>query len=458
MNSDIHVHTDTYEIDGVKVEIQRSERLGEQCEVATLPGGLTVVLVPKQMTVTYAMLVVRFGARDVAFDVNGVAHTVPDGVAHFLEHKMFALPDGSDANEHFSALGADANAYTDYDKTTFLFHTTESPLPALRILLDLVFQPHFTKENVAHEQGIIHEEILMDEDDPWQKLNEQTMRALYLRHPLRRQVCGTVSSVATITDETLYECYRAFYRPENMHVIVCGNLTMRQILAVVKEALAAHSLDERASATVERRDYEEPATVKQNIVEQHARVSQFMFQIAVKDTNLPAEPVARLRREMAMNLLSEILFSRAAKFYNELFEKGQITTSYSYGYSTTAGAAYHALAGETSNPKALWNMYWKVLSDARRDGLSSEDFERCRKVLYAGYVSEFDSPEDIADLACEAMDNGYCIFDTLMVIGEITQQEVEALLQDCFNQESTVFSFLIPLPNETRMEDDGDVE
>ena len=442
MNFDRYVDVSHATIGQTPVRLEHCVRLGERCERATHASGLTVLLVPKQMTLTYAQLVVGFGARDNTFSVDGRTYRVPDGVAHFLEHKMFANPDGTDANELFSALGADANAWTDYDRTAYLFSTAESPVPALRVLLDMVMTPYFTKENVAKEKGIIREEILMGEDDPWQMLYEQAMRATYSHHALRRRICGTLSSIARITPATLERCYRAFYRPSNMCLVMCGNVTMAEVLAVVDAALPPSG--EEQTKVLRCPDREEAPTVVRCRSCRRARVAQPLFQITLKDTCLPQDGRERLYRESAMNLLSEVLFSRAAPFYGELFEKGLITPGYSYGYSTAQGAAYHAVTGEARDARAVWKKYKQVVAAAQREGLSTEDVERCRRVLYASFVSQFDYPEDIADLTCEAYAGGTGVFDTLEVLQRITKEELETLLREMFLPEATTLCVLRP--------------
>lgn len=431
--------------DGMATEY--SPRLDERCERFVHPSGLVILRFPKQMTQSYAMLVVRFGARDASFRVNGQEHRIPDGVAHFLEHKMFACPDGTDANEAFSALGAEANAWTDYDRTAYLFSTTEQPQAALGVLLDFVLTPYFTDENVAHERGIIREEISMGEDDPWQILYEQTMRAMYWHHPIRRRICGTAASIERITADMLHHCYRSFYRPDNMYLVVCGDVDMNDIVSEVDRALRDRPAD-MALRRVERRQYSEPPTVKARQVEAQANVAKPLFQIAVKDTGMPQDAYGRLRRETAMNLLSEVLFSRAGGFYNRLFEQNLLSPSYSYGFSTTSDVAYHAITGETDDVEAVWREYLDVIERARRDGLDREEVERYRRVLYASFVSEFDFPEDIADLVCEAEGNGYGVFDALRAIAEISCEELEALLKNGFAEQTTTLSVLDPKQND----------
>lgn len=440
--SDAYRISHTYQVGAHEVTVYDSPRLGERCERVLMTNGMTVLLVPKQMTQSYAMLVVRYGAQDIEYQHNGQTVTRPEGVAHFLEHKMFARPDGTDANELLSAVGAESNAWTSYDKTAYLFSTTEAPDKALSILLDFVMTPYFTKENVAHERGIIREEIRMGEDNPWQTLSELTMQSMYTHHPLRRRICGTVDSIEQIDDRTLYEVYGTFYRPDQMFLVVCGDVTVPRVLASIEDVLAAHPVD-LALHEIKRLQISEPPTVSSCRVTDYANVAQPLFEIAVKDTVIPTDPFERLRRETAMNILSEVLFSRAGRFYNELFEAGKITPSYAYGYSTTDGAAYHALTGEADDPEAVFQSYLATLERARREGLDRADVERYRRVMYAGFVSEFDYPEDIADLLCEAEGNGSVLFDSLRAIDEVTYEEVCALL-DVFDERATVFTVLMP--------------
>ncbi len=420
-----------------------SSRLKEQYERVVHPSGLVVLHFPKDMVQSYALLTVRFGAQDVAFDINGKGVRTPDGLAHFLEHKLFARPDGSDANELFSAVGAEANAWTTYDKTAYLFSTVEQTRAALSVLLDFVFHPYFTPENVARERGIIREEIAMGEDDPWQRLNEQTMRAMYRHHPLRHRICGTAASIERIDAEMLYECHRNFYRPDNMYLVTCGRFDMAEIMAAVDTALADRPAD-TVRRQIGRRIDAESFGVAHRRVSSDADLSRSLFQIAVKDIAIPADPYDRLRRETAMNLLSEVLFSRASAFHNGLFERGLIAPGYSYGYSTTLGAAYHALAGETDDVEAVWQAYCETIERARREGLDNAEVERYRRVMYASFVSEFDFPEDVADLICEAEGNGVGLFDTLHAIDEITYDEVCGLLHDHFDECVTTLSVLYP--------------
>lgn len=429
------------------IERIRNERLGECCEVYRHSSGLDILFVPKKCATMHASLIVRFGARDTKFIVNGEHMKCPDGVAHFLEHKMFARPDGSDANDLFSALGADANAWTDYDKTAYLFNTSENASESLRTLIKFVSEPYFTRENVARERGIIREEIAMGEDDPWQKLYEQTMCAMYGRHAVRRKICGTAASIKRITDQTLWRCYNAFYRPSNMYLVVCGDMTMNEIIAAVDEPLNDWSARVESAPSVTRLfDPDRPKTVRSR-VSKTGTVARPIFQIGWKNADLPIDPQQRLRHETEMNILSEMLFCRAGRFYHELFEAGTLSPTYSYGYSTLGGQpgiAHHIVAGEADDPTLVWHAYRDYLNEMRRTGLDREDFERLRRVLYAGFVAEFDFPDGIADLLCEAHGDGHGIFDALSILQNVTFEDVCALFERSFDLKMTVFSTISP--------------
>lgn len=422
-------------------------RLGEAYERMTHPSGLVILLFPKRCVTTYASLIVRYGAQDTAFRMEGKEYKTPDGVAHFLEHKMFARPDGSDANELFSALGADANAWTDYDKTAYLFSTTEPADAALRTLIEFVSEPYFTRENVARERGIIREEIAMGEDDPWQTLYTRSMRAMYLSHGVRRKICGTPTSIARITHQTLKLCYDAFYRPDNMYLIVCGDIDMARVLAAVDEPLTAWAKRTASRPVASPIAVSEPPRLLRRRTVGHGNVSQPLFRICWKDPTYMPDAASRARREVGMSILSEMLFCRAGRFYHELFEAGNISPSYSYECSTLDGhspLAYHAVVGEADDPQLVFDFYCDYLKQVRQTGLLREDFERIRRVLYAGFVAQFDFPDDIAELLCEAEGDGRGLFDALDAIESITFEEIEALFAHSFDEDMTVFSTMIP--------------
>ncbi len=424
-----------------------SERLGEAYHRLTHPSGLEILLFPKKCVTTFATLVLRYGAQDVAFSLDGKEYRVPDGTAHFLEHKMFARPDGTDVSEAFSAVGAEANAWTSYDKTAYLFSTSEPCDEALKILVSFVSEPYFTRENVARERGIIREEIAMGEDDPWTQLYEQSMRAVFVRHGVRRKICGTKTSVGRITPDTLQLCYDAFYRPQNAYLVICGDVTMDRVLSAIQAPLATWHERSQNLPCATKLTVSEPHRLSHARVIRQGGVVRPIFRITWKDTDLPPNPQGQLWRETCMNILSEMLFCRAAPFYDGLFEAGNISPTYSYGYSAMGGAspvAYHSVEGEADDPELVLRTYFDYIDELGKTGLDRADFERMRRVLYAGFVSQFDFPDDIADMLCDTFGEGRGLFDALTVLQTITFEEIEALFSDSFSKGATAFTVITP--------------
>lgn len=418
--------------------------LKEHYDTVTHKSGLTVAVFPKRAASGCAMLSVRFGAQDVCFSLPSTPgeYRTPRGVAHFLEHKLFMNEDGHDVNEKFSDIGAESNAWTDHEKTVYLFETGENFLEALALLLDFVTHPYFTEESIRRECGIIDEEIRTGMDDPWELLYEKSMRAMYAVHPVRYRICGSSSSIARITPQCLYDCYYAFYRPENMALAVCGDVTLEQVLAVCDRMLKGwKERCDRYENGVHRQYRERPEVVHRRVTG-YAPVAKPLFQIGFKDTDIPHDPKERLRRETAMNLVSEIAFSRAGNFYSGLFEGGIITPSYSYGYSMTPQVAYHAVTGESDQPERVLEAYFQALERLDREEISKEDLERCRRVLYAGFLLDLDFPEDIAELLVEAQNDGYALFETLQAIHTIDRDEIAGLLHRMCDTSATALTVI----------------
>lgn len=371
------------------------------------PSGLPVYVFPKKLTSTYAILSTRYGAMDASFRASdGNFITVPDGVAHFLEHKLFENPDGSDSFAKFSVWGADANAYTTANRTAYLFSCTEHFSESLEELLTFVTTPYFTPETVKKEQGIIAEEIRMYDDSPWDRCFQQLIEAMYAECGIRKNICGTERSIGEITDRLLYDCYRVFYQPCNMALVVCGDVTPEEVLAVCDRVLPKGAVQ----IPIERAPFTEPDVVSNRRIEAKMQVAKPIFTLGFKDPVLPADPLARSRRYVAMNLLDEAVFSRAGELYSTLFEEGLLTTSYSYSYSNTDRCAFHTVSGETDDPDAVEARIAAYLERLTETGIAADEIERARRVLYADELQSYDSTEEIANELLSYLFDGADLF------------------------------------------------
>ena len=158
---------------------------------------------------------------------------VPDGIAHFLEHKMFEKEDG-DVFQQFSKQGASANAFTSFTRTAYLFSSTSDTEKNLKTLLDMVQEPYFTEKTVEKEKGIIGQEITMYDDNPDWRLYFGVIENMYHHHPVKIDIAGTIESISHITAELLYECYNTFYHPSNMLIFITGPVNPEEIMEFIR--------------------------------------------------------------------------------------------------------------------------------------------------------------------------------------------------------------------------------
>lgn len=411
-------------------------------------SGLPIYVFPKKLTTAYALFAVNYGSMDNAFSRSEGESpiSVPDGIAHFLEHKLFENEDGSDSFARFAALGADANAYTSYDRTAYLFSATEGFDEALEELLRFVTHPHFTDASVQKEQGIIAEEIRMYEDSPWERSFRILLESMYESSPVRINVCGSEESIAAITPALLYDCYHTFYNPANMILAVCGDVTPEQVMAVANRALPTDFLPKK----VLRAPFSERREVVRSYAEDTMQVAKPIFCIGIKDPEVQSDPVLRMRRDFCMALLDEILFSRAGEFYNGLFERGILTPSFGFGYSCSDRFAFHCLSGESDTPETVLNELKAYLARVRREGIDPEAFERCRRVMYADEICAYDSSEEIANRLLSFAMDGVDMFSCPDLLQSIKKEELESLLGTAFDD--AYFSMTVIRPTNPKGE------
>ena len=412
-----------------------SELLRETCICATHPSGLTIRVVPKS-TAAYAMvLATRYGSLHTAVPVGDTWVETPQGTAHFLEHQLF----GTEDDERFARLGAEVNAYTSYDRTAYTASCTEHFEEVLTCLLRMVIAPAFGPETVEKERPIIAEEIRMNQDSPWDRCYANLLQAMYQRPGVRDEICGSEESVSHVTAETLTACHQAFYRPSNMVLAVSGPATPEEVWRVADSMLA----DVRRGAPLPtRQTKDEPCEVGRAYTVQYMPHidDKAVFCIGVKSRTLPTDPRRRLKKEMTMTILSDMLFSRSGRFYNELFESGLIAPGFSVDTAQGQGYAMYVLTGEADAPATVFDRFCSYVKDLHRNGLPREELERSRRVLYASLVTGFDSPDDIAQsLMNDALD-GVSVFDFLEVAEAITPEDLEMEFRTDFRPDAYTLS------------------
>lgn len=395
----------------MKKEIIRSQRLGEEYIRVEHPSGLTILLYPTpKLASTYALFATKYGSIDNSFRRSDESEfvTVPEGIAHYLEHKMFDCKDG-DAFSKYAKTGANANAYTSFDKTAYLFSCTDHFEESLRILLEFVTEPYFTEASVAKEQGIIGQEIGMYDDDPDWQVYFNLLGALYQEHPLRIDIAGTVDTIAKINADLLYRCYDCFYNLHNMVLSVAGNFDPDAALRLCDEILQP-----AAPITVERAHVSEPEAVRTHRVDVSMPVATTMFQVGFKGVS--ADEKTNYENQIIDEVINEIVAGEGSALYRELYDQGLINNT--FGTEVMCGRDYMALifGGESKDPDKVYEAICREFDRLKAEGVSAADFERCKKALYGKYIGIFSSSSSIATVMMETHFFGLGAFDVLEVL------------------------------------------
>ena len=400
----------------------------------TLDNGLTVYVLPKEgFSKTFATFSTKYGSIDNHFAVGDEPPIrVPDGIAHFLEHKMFEEPEG-DIFAKFASNGASANAYTSFDRTVYLFSATDRIRENVTTLLDFVQNPYFTEENVEKEKGIIGQEIKMYADQPDWRVYFGLIEAMYQRHPVHIDIAGTVESIGVIDKDTLYRCYRTFYHPQNMTVFIVGGVDPKEMIDLVKANQAGKPFEPQGD--IHRIFDEEPAGVrmKEKLVKLPVSIPKCLF--GIKETKVGYTGAELLRRELATRLLFDMLFSPSSSLYQSLYDEKLITDSFGAEYNAGEQYAFSVIGGDTRDPDALVARVREAVERWKAAGISEELFERTRRKKIGGFYRMLNSPEAIAGEFTKHRFRGTNVFDVLELYEQITLDEVAARLQEHFDWE-----------------------
>ena len=417
----------------------KSERLKESYFEIDHPSGLKILVYPKKnYAATYAVFGTRYGSIDTEFRLNGEEKftCVPEGIAHFLEHKLFESED-LDAFERYAKTGASANAYTSFDKTCYLFSCTGKFQESLEILLDFVTHPYFTEKTVQKEQGIIGQEIQMCRDEAGWEALFSLLRAMYKTHPVRIDIAGTVESIAEITPELLYKCYETFYNFSNMVLCVAGNVTLDEVLSVADRLLKPQKPIE-----IERKFHREPREVAESYTEETLSVAFPIFSLGFKEA--VETPERSLREILISDIILEAVAGKTSAFYSELLEAGLINTSFESEYFCGYGYAAWIFTGESPDGREVQKRITARIRALQESGISEADFERIRKKLYGRSIMQFNDIDGIANAMVSAYFCKEGLFDETEILQSLTLDEVNARLRTALQTDCASLSVIKP--------------
>lgn len=397
-----------------------------------LDNGLNVYVLPKEgFQKTYATFSAKYGSVDNHFQVEGEKEIkVPDGIAHFLEHKMFEEPEG-DVFAKFASNGASANAFTSFDRTAYLFSATEHILDNLETLINFVQNPFFTVENVEKEKGIIGQEINMYRDNPDWRSYFGLIEAMYSKHPVHIDIAGTIPSITQITKNTLYDCYNTFYHPSNMSLFVVGGFEPQEVIDFVKANQAVKSFP--VQGKIERFFEEEPLEVheRKRVTDLPVSLPKCLF--GIKEPAPGVEGKTLLKQELTTKLAMDILFSPSSALYQKLYDDHLISDNFGHEYNSSSDYAFSIIGGDTQDPELLIERIRHELDGMLESGLDEETFERSRKKKIGNFLRLLNSPEAIANEFTKYKFKEIDLFDILPVYEGLTLEEVNARFREHFN-------------------------
>ena len=418
-----------------------SQRLQQQYLHIQHKSGLELLLCPMPgYSTAYAMFGTKYGSIDNCFKVNDEKEflTVPDGIAHYLEHKLFESEDG-DAFARYAATGASANAFTAFDRTAYLFSCAGESFPqALEILLDFVTHPYFTEQTVQKEQGIIGQEIRMYDDSADWRVLFNCLDGMYHNNPVKVDIAGTVESIAQINADLLYACYHKFYNLHNMVLTVAGNFSVDTVLQ-----LADRILKPAPPMTIERFSRPEPRQVVRSRTVQKLPVAVPMFQIGLK--GVPLSERENFCMQIIDEMLLEVLMGESSQLYGQLYKQGLINATFST--EAFSGRDYCALffAGESRDPQQVYERICARIDQVKQQGIDPQDFAHAKKVVYGRYIGIFDKVEAVSSLLMLTHFAGLSMYEVIELAAQASCQQLEERLASCWDTNYSTLSIVEPV-------------
>ncbi|SFF71277.1 Predicted Zn-dependent peptidase [Halobacillus alkaliphilus] len=424
------------------------DQINETVYTETMDNGLKVFLLAKpEMAKTFGIFTTNYGSIDQTFTPIGQDEkvTVPEGIAHFLEHKLFEKED-RDVFQDFTKLGASANAFTSFTKTAYLFTATSQIEKNVETLLNFVQDPYFSEESVEKEKGIIAQEIRMYDDQPDWRSFFGTIQSLYHHHPVKVDIAGTVDSIQNITKDDLYACYETFYHPSNMVLFVAGNIEPEAMMKQIREN--QDSKEFPAAPEINRSYPDEPTEVAKanNSITMPVTTAKAMVGVKEKVTHLTGKEL--LRAELLSSMILDYYFSKSGAFYEELYRSDLIDDSFQFETELDRQFGFTILGGDTRKPEEMTKRVKEMLHELKENSISDEDFTRMKRKKIGQFMRALNSLEFIANQFTHYHTLGVDLFDVLPVIESLTSKDAEEYLQNWINEEAISVFQVKPQENE----------
>ncbi|MGR3763927.1 EF-P 5-aminopentanol modification-associated protein YfmH [Rossellomorea sp. NS-SX7] len=421
------------------------DQIQENLYYEKMSNGLDVFILPKKgFNKTYATFTTKYGSIDNHFvPLNEEEFVkVPDGIAHFLEHKLFEKEDG-DVFQQFSRQGASANAFTSFTRTAYLFSSTDNVERNLETLIDFVQDPYFTEKTVEKEKGIIGQEITMYDDNPDWRLYFGVIQNMYKNHPVKIDIAGTIDSITPITKDMLYQCYNTFYHPSNMLLFVVGPVDPEQVMNQVRSNQEKKPYEKMPE--IKRQFDDEPNEVAETKQVLEMNVQSPKCLVGLKAPEPTQQGKEMLRQELSMNVFLDLLFGKSSSYYFDLYNEGLIDETFHYDYTQENGFGFVTVGGDTEKPDLLAEKLKELLLKAKAESLFTEDgLERTKKKKIGAFLRAVNSPEFIANQFTRYAFNEMDLFDVVPTLESLTYKDIQKVADSIISEERFTVCQVVP--------------
>lgn len=418
------------------MQILENSKIKEKLYIEKLDNGLTIIVLPKKTRKKYIVWSTNFGSIDNKFYAQGENELtiVPDGIAHYLEHKLFEQENGKNSLDVLTSIGVDANAYTTNDHTAYLYECTDNFDEALEEFMNYVQNPYFTDENVEKERGIIEQEIMMYDDYPEWSIYMNAMKAMYKNNEINIDVAGTKETIAQIDKEKLYKIYNSYYYPNNMVIVLSGDFNPEEIINKLKSKITMKAKDDP------KRVYnDEPEEIVQKRVEKQMNISMPMLLMGYKDNDLESN---RIRKDIAIEILSIVLFGKSSEFFEKLYESGKILGTPGINYEFSKTYAHALIQIQTNFVDDVLEEIDKRIEEIKQKGINEEDFKRAQKRVYGDFIKDYNEVSTISSIIVSDHFKGINSFDYFEEFNSVNKDYVEKVLKELFIEDRKIISII----------------
>lgn len=425
-----------------KMSVETSQELNESTFHTTLENGLNVYICKKKgFGKKIGMFGTKYGSvvNDFVDITTGKRIKVPDGIAHFLEHKLFEK-EGANALDLFSKMGVSSNAYTSFDQTVYFFETSEKLEESIVMLVKLIKEPYFTDENVAKEQGIIGQEISMYDDDPTFMVYFNALRAMYQKNPVRIDIAGTIESISHITKELLYTCYNTFYSPQNMFFLVVGDVDVDKTIDIIDENIKKYETKVNTDAKIEKFTANEPKEIAKKEITQKMEIYLPQLCIGYKLPLSSGEDITK--NEIIVSIISDMFFSKQSDFFEKEYNEGKVNGSIDMQYEGSDTFSHVILSTTSTDIDIIENDLLNYIEEIKEKEIDEELFEIIKRKKIGEAILSSDSLNVSYRRVIDSILSNTRVYADIEILKEITSKDIKEFLHK-LNEDNRVSSKII---------------